>query len=281
MNSFSIGLLFAVQQLCLGTMLAQDLAGIGVVLGKEDGRIVVKRVLPGYPAALSGLVGTNDAVLAVAETTDVAEVAKRIRGPQGSKVFLTLGPKDNFESQSRVIRLVRDAIKELEPEAQNLLRAPDLQTGKKAPDIAGKDIDGRDFTLSAYREKVVLLCFWGHWCGPCRLLYPRERELSQTFSNEPFLIVGVNSDSKKEVVKEVVKTERLTWPILWDEEQRIQKNWGINAWPSVFLIDQGGTIRFKSVGIPEKEALDSQIKTLLSRGEKKGDMLPSGQSRRP
>ena len=91
-------------------------------LGKGGRENCGKAGSAGYPAALSGLVGTNDAVLAVAEeqslpfavleTTDVAEVAKRIRGPQGSKVFLTLGPKDNFESQSRVIRLVRDAIKD-------------------------------------------------------------------------------------------------------------------------------------------------------------------------
>jgi hypothetical protein len=38
-----------------------------------------------------------------------------------------------------------------------------LQIGKEAPEIAGKDLDGKEFKLSDYRGKVVLLDFWGNW----------------------------------------------------------------------------------------------------------------------
>jgi cytochrome oxidase Cu insertion factor (SCO1/SenC/PrrC family) len=40
---------------------------------------------------------------------------------------------------------------------------PNLAIGKPAPEIAGEDIDGKQFKLSDYRGKVVLLDFWGHW----------------------------------------------------------------------------------------------------------------------
>jgi hypothetical protein len=40
---------------------------------------------------------------------------------------------------------------------------PSLKVGKEAPEIEGKDLDGKPFKLSDYRGKVVLLDFWGHW----------------------------------------------------------------------------------------------------------------------
>lgn len=40
---------------------------------------------------------------------------------------------------------------------------PNLKVGKRAPEIEGEDIDGKQFKLGDYRGKVVLLDFWGHW----------------------------------------------------------------------------------------------------------------------
>jgi hypothetical protein len=49
-------------------------------------------------------------------------------------------------------------------EAERLLNAlRNLQVGKEAPDIKSADLDGKEFKLSDYRGKVVLLDFWGHW----------------------------------------------------------------------------------------------------------------------
>jgi cytochrome oxidase Cu insertion factor (SCO1/SenC/PrrC family) len=39
----------------------------------------------------------------------------------------------------------------------------EIQIGSKAPDIAGEDIEGKNFKLTDYRGKVVMLDFWGHW----------------------------------------------------------------------------------------------------------------------
>lgn len=39
----------------------------------------------------------------------------------------------------------------------------DLEIGKKAPEIEGKDVNGKSFKLSEYRGKVVVLDFWGDW----------------------------------------------------------------------------------------------------------------------
>jgi hypothetical protein len=50
-----------------------------------------------------------------------------------------------------------------------------LTIGKTAPEIVGKDLQGRDLRLSDYRGKVVVLLFSSDWCGICRTLHPYER----------------------------------------------------------------------------------------------------------
>ena len=51
-----------------------------------------------------------------------------------------------------------------------------LAVGKPAPEIEGVDVDGKPLKLSDYKGKVVVLVFWGSWCGPCMAQVPHERE---------------------------------------------------------------------------------------------------------
>jgi hypothetical protein len=72
-----------------------------------------------------------------------------------------------------------------------------LAVGRPAPEITGEDLDGKPMKLSDYRGKVVLLTFWGHWCGPCRSMYPHERSLVKRLEGQPFALLGVNSDTDR------------------------------------------------------------------------------------
>ena len=61
-----------------------------------------------------------------------------------------------------------------------------VAVGKVAPDIDGEDIDGKPMKLSQYRGKVVVLVFWGTWCGPCMSLIPHEKALVERLRGRPF-----------------------------------------------------------------------------------------------
>jgi len=128
-----------------------------------------------------------------------------------------------------------------------------LTVGKKAPEIVGKDLDGADMRLSDYRGKVVVVMFWGEWCGICRTEYPYERFLQEMYKNWPFAIVGVNSDGTRDVARQAAADNGLTYRSWWDgglasSPTSIASAWQVGGWPTVYLLDGRGVIRYVDLG---------------------------------
>lgn len=125
-----------------------------------------------------------------------------------------------------------------------------LGIGKVAPDIVGKDLDNAEFKLSDSRGKVTLVVFTGEWCGPCRSEYPYQRLMLELYKDKPFALVGVNSDDKLEVAKKGKLDSRLPYRTWWDgyaeknTEGPIAKAWGVTGWPTMYVLDKAGVIRF-------------------------------------
>ena len=121
-----------------------------------------------------------------------------------------------------------------------------LRLGAVAPDIVGKDAYGEAMSLADYRGKVVVLVFSGQWCGPCRSEYPYQRLLTEVYANRPFAIFGVNSDSLA-VAKTYMAENNLDYRSVWDgptTEGPIATRWHVTGWPTLYVLDHEGRIRF-------------------------------------
>jgi peroxiredoxin len=96
-------------------------------------------------------------------------------------------------------------------------------------------------------------------------MFPHERSLVKRLEKSPFVLLGVNSDTKERITK-AMKTEQITWPFFFDGGKTggpIARQYGIKGWPTLFLIDSKGVIRQKWVGGPPAEVLDREIDKLL------------------
>ena len=132
-----------------------------------------------------------------------------------------------------------------------------LAVGTPGPEIEGADVDGKPLKLSDYKGKVVVLVFWGSWCGPCMARVPHERELVERLKPEPFALLGVDCEPDKDAARRVIARERMTWPNWYDGapgEGPIAKRYHIRGYPSVFVLDARGVIR----------AEEAQVLTRLS-----------------
>jgi WD40 repeat protein/thiol-disulfide isomerase/thioredoxin len=144
---------------------------------------------------------------------------------------------------------------------RGLFTLRNLAVGKTAPDIDGTDLDGRKFRLSDYRGKVVLLVFCGYWCGPCRAMNPHKQELLRRYAGKPFALLEVNSDDDPGEWKRAMKKEGYTWRSWADgKEGPIAKKWDVSRWPTIFVLDRQGVIRYK--GLPS-EAFEKAVDVLL------------------
>jgi hypothetical protein len=76
-------------------------------------------------------------------------------------------------------------------------------------------------------------------------MYPHERSLVEKYKDRPFVIIGVNSDASRDLVKRVSEKKKLTWRSFWDggsTDGPIARRWNIDGWPTLYLIDHAGTI---------------------------------------
>ena len=95
-------------------------------------------------------------------------------------------------------------------------------------------------------------------------MYPHERSLVQRLANQPFALLGVNSDSDREALKPVLRQEQITWRSWWDGGSAggaIARNYRVRAWPTLFLIDGRGVIRARFEGARE---IDQEVNALLA-----------------
>jgi cytochrome oxidase Cu insertion factor (SCO1/SenC/PrrC family) len=146
----------------------------------------------------------------------------------------------------------------------------ELAVGKPAPEFEGTDLDGRPFRLKDQRGKVVLLDFGSHfYCGSCRLMYPKLKELTKRLEGRPFVVVSINAEPEKDrkQLKEAWAEAGNTWPCLFDGdwEGPIQKAWNVTRFPTVYVLDAAGTIRLKNdLG----NDLGNEIDRLVGEAEK-------------
>jgi hypothetical protein len=96
-------------------------------------------------------------------------------------------------------------------------------------------------------------------------MYPHERSLVKKLADKPFALLGVNSDRDLDSLQTVLAEENITWRSFWNGPDGtrgpISRAWNVNAWPTIYVLDADGTIRYKNV---RGEKMDHALETLLA-----------------
>jgi peroxiredoxin len=155
------------------------------------------------------------------------------------------------------------------PERQNytgvmsgdLLAAP--QIGAFAPDFTRPRLDGVPLTLSQQRGNVVLLNFWGTWCGPCEI----EMPLLQTLHEEyPDLVLwAMDLGEEPAEITPWIEARGLTFPILLDRTRTLEYIYALRGQPSTFIIGGDGRIVAIIDGPIREEALRPLLDELFAK----------------
>jgi thiol-disulfide isomerase/thioredoxin len=141
---------------------------------------------------------------------------------------------------------------------------PVLAVGKPAPEFTSTDLEGKAVKLSDLKGKVVVLDIWATWCGPCRAMIPHERELVKKMDGKPFVLVSVSCDDKKDTLVKFLDKESMPWTHWWNGRGGMVENWEVSYFPTIYVIDPKGVIRYKEI---RGEELEKAVNGLLKELE--------------
>jgi thiol-disulfide isomerase/thioredoxin len=128
------------------------------------------------------------------------------------------------------------------------------------------DVDGREWDFAERRGRLVLLDFWGTWCGPCLRAVPEVSRLHTTYGGSGLEVVGVACErgSPAENARKVRDTrQRLKIPyqlVLADPTERCQSQFRITGYPTLVLVDGDGSILWR--GSPDQ---DRELEGIIRR----------------
>lgn len=159
-------------------------------------------------------------------------------------------------------------IKSLLVTAAMIISAGQLQaasTPGPAPDFTLKSSTGKNIKLSELRGQVVMINFWASWCGPCRQEMPLLDQLYQRYQPMGFTLLGVNVEEDSAAANKILKEIPVTFPVLYDNKNRVSESYQVRAMPSTFLIDRDGKVRYLHKGYKPgtEEEYQQQVRELI------------------
>jgi peroxiredoxin len=134
-----------------------------------------------------------------------------------------------------------------------------------APAVTFQMLDGSAVRLHDLKGQVVLVNFWATWCPPCRAEMPGFQKVYDARHADGFTVVGVSMDEgPRPQVASFLRDRTITYPVAMATAEVVSGFGGINSFPTSFLIDRQGRVRYTVRGIFAGPALRAAVDRLLA-----------------
>ena len=142
-----------------------------------------------------------------------------------------------------------------------------------APEISnGLWLNSEPLTLKSLHGRVVLIEFWTFACYNCRNTLPSLKKWDAQYRHQGLTIIGVHTpelDFERDIdqLRREVAALGVTYPVVTDQDYSTWKAYGVEAWPTLFVLDKQGRVRWTHVGEGFYDETERVIKELLAEKE--------------
>jgi thiol-disulfide isomerase/thioredoxin len=140
----------------------------------------------------------------------------------------------------------------------------DALEGKPPPALHVKgwmNIDGKSLRLDDLQGRVVLIDFWGTWCGPCRAAMPHLKELYAKYKKDGLVIVGIHTTEDAETMPEFIQAQEIPWPVAVDVANMTVDAFAVDSFPDYYVVDRRGILRVADL---QNADVDRVVEILLN-----------------
>ena len=144
--------------------------------------------------------------------------------------------------------------------------------GRNFPDFSLQTIEGETINFADLKGQIVIVNFWGSWCGPCIPELSMLEKIHREYSDAPVKVIAIHDMFRRGFFKDYLSTiqkiaeqANISFPMLYDtKEANIAGRIDMRHTPTTFIIDKKGKIQYEEMGYVETRFL-SQIKTIIER----------------
>ncbi|HEY2017647.1 MAG TPA: TlpA disulfide reductase family protein, partial [Bryobacteraceae bacterium] len=121
-------------------------------------------------------------------------------------------------------------------------------------------LDGKTYSLSALRGRVVLVNFWATWCPPCRREMPDMEKLYRSFEKKGLTVLAI-SDEERDTVTGFLEKQNYTFPVLLDPGRKVNTAFSVEGIPKSFLFDREGKLVAESIDMRTERQFLEMLET--------------------
>jgi len=142
-----------------------------------------------------------------------------------------------------------------------------------APELSsGLWLNSEPLTLKSLHGRVVLIEFWTFACYNCRNTLPAVKKWDAQYRDKGLTIIGVHTpesdlERNEADLRREVTALGIKYPVVTDNDYSTWKAYGVEAWPTLFLLDKQGRVRWSHIGEGYYDETEAVIKKLLAEAE--------------
>ena len=148
------------------------------------------------------------------------------------------------------------------------------------PPLSGASgwLQSRPLSATDLRGKVVLVDFWTFGCVNCQRALPYVRDWAKRYRDEGLVVIGVHApefafERDRANVERAVRRMALDFPIALDNDFAVWKAWDNQYWPTLYLVDAQGRVRWRHIGEGAYEETEQALRELLGEARR---AVPTG-----